>query len=279
MQKLTTTVIKRGLSTFLSCLISFASTAQKLPAVQQISLRTPENLRIDGKATEWSNKFQAYNSRTDFYYTIANNDNNLYVIIQAPAPEIIRRIINGGISLTINKSGKKKDREGPSITYPIFDRSNKLGVSFKNMPVIKPGVAATVMSADSFMNVTNRTMAAKSKLIMVTGVKDLDTLISVYNTDGIRAVALFDNKLVYTLELSISLKQLELSVNNPVKFSYQLMINEVVPNNANTFAEGLAISSDITARVAKMTSSGPPKRPEPSQAATYFWGEYTLVKK
>src|SRR5476651_1276857 len=101
MRKLSTTTVKQALPAFLFILVSFAATAQKLPAVQQISLRTPDNLRIDGKPTEWNNKFQAYNSRTDFYYTIANNDNNLYVIIQTPIPDVIRRIMNGGVSLTI----------------------------------------------------------------------------------------------------------------------------------------------------------------------------------
>ena len=56
--------------------------AQKLPNVQQASLRAPENVKVDGKPTEWGDKLQAYNKATDVFYTIANDYNNLYLIIQ-----------------------------------------------------------------------------------------------------------------------------------------------------------------------------------------------------
>jgi len=278
MQKLNITTIKQVLLVLLSCTFSFNAIAQKLPSVQQASLRVPVNLKIDGKATEWNNKFQAYNRHTEFYYTLANNDKNLYLVVQATIPDVIKRILNGGISITIVKSGKKGDKEGPSISYPVVDRNNKVGVSFKNMPEIKPGIPATIMAADSFMNATNKTMAAKTKLIMVTGIKNLDTLISVYNTDGIRVAALFDNKLVYTLELSVALKQLGLSVNNPVKFAYHIMINEVSPNYANPSNDGSIIDPQLAARAAKSSGGAPPKRPDNGQAATDFWGEYTLAR-
>ncbi len=278
MRELNITTIKQVLFVFLSCILSFTAIAQKLPSVQQASLHAPANVKIDGKATEWNNKFQAYNRHTEFYYTLANNDNNLYLIVQATIPDVIKRILNGGVSLTIIKSGKKGDKEGPSISYPVVDRNNKVGVNFKNMPEIKPGVPATVFAADSVMNAINRTMAAKTKIIMVTGIKNLDTLISVYNTDGIRVAALFDNKLVYTLELSVALKQLGLSVNNPVKFAYHIMINEVAPNYVNPSNDGSIINPQLAARVAKASGGAPPKRPDNGQAATDFWGEYTLAK-
>jgi hypothetical protein len=278
MRELSIPVAKRILPVFLLCLISITAVAQKPPSVQQASLRIPANLKIDGKATEWNNKFQAYNRHTEFYYTLANNDNNLYLIVQATIPDVIRRILNGGISLTIIKSGKKGDQEGPCITYPVVERSNRVGVNFRNMPEIKPDVPATLMAADSAMNAINRSMATKTKLIMVTGIKNLDTLISIYNADGIKVAALFDNKLVYTLELSVALKQLDLSVNNPVKFAYHIMINEVAPNYVNPTNDGSIINSQLAARAAKMSGGAPPKRPDAGQAATDFWGGYTLAK-
>ena len=91
-------IIKQTLFAFLFC-IAISADAQKLPTEQQVSLRAPAGLKIDGKATEWDNKFQAYNHHTDFYYTIANDDNNLYLIVQANEPAIIKRILKGGIAL------------------------------------------------------------------------------------------------------------------------------------------------------------------------------------
>ncbi len=40
---------------------------RKLPNVQQVSLRAPANINIDGKTTEWNNRFQAYNDTTHVY--------------------------------------------------------------------------------------------------------------------------------------------------------------------------------------------------------------------
>jgi len=73
--------------------IAFLNThAQTLPKVQEASLRAPDNIKIDGKPTEWNNQFQAYNTATDLFYTIANDDQNLYLVIQAKKPLSISKI-------------------------------------------------------------------------------------------------------------------------------------------------------------------------------------------
>ena len=231
-------------------IISVIAGAQKLPAVQKVSLRAPADIKIDGKTTEWDNKFQAYNHHTDCYYTLSNDDKNLYLTIKVTDPVIIRRIINGSITFTINRSGKKNDKDGMSITYPLFGKGNPFS------PTLKRSVGGIVRASDVILRdntdttayIRNNTnMAAKSRFIKVAGIKTVDT-ISIYNTDGIKTAELFDNKLAYTYELSVALKQLDISVTNPVKFVYQLRVNEVNEQGAG-------------------------------QAATYFWGEYTLAKQ
>jgi len=97
-----------------------STNAQKLPNVQTASLRAPANTKIDGKPTEWDNKFQAYNHATEVYYTLANDDDKLYLVVQATDRQIINKIIGGGVTFTVQKSGKKNDKGGISITYPLF---------------------------------------------------------------------------------------------------------------------------------------------------------------
>src|SRR5476649_2012908 len=91
--------------------------AQKLPNVQTASVRAPANIKIDGKTTEWNNTFQAYNHATDIFYTVSNDDAKLYLTIQASDKLVINKIMSGGITFTIQKSGKKTDKDGISITY------------------------------------------------------------------------------------------------------------------------------------------------------------------
>lgn len=87
----------------LTVIISFAANAQKLPTVQKSSLRAPSNIKIDGETTEWGDKFQAYNTATDIFYTMANDDRGLYLVVQSGDPKIIQRL-TGGITLTIQKN-------------------------------------------------------------------------------------------------------------------------------------------------------------------------------
>jgi hypothetical protein len=244
--------------------------AKNLPSEQKVSLRAPATIKVDGKAIEWDNKFQAYNHHTDFYYTIANDDDKLYLIIHATDPGIIRRIINGGITLTINKSGKKNDKEGISITYPVFEKGNRFNPMLKFTNPMITGRTMPVMNPDSLALVNNKGMGDKAKLIRTAGMKDIDTLISVYNADGIKAVGMFDNKQTYAYELSITLKNLGLDVNNPIKFAYQLMINEVA-------AQGITFTNDASGNVTSISITKGPNTAM-GQAATDFWGEYTLAK-
>src|ERR1700742_4496861 len=154
--------------------ICLSASAQKLPTTQKASLRAPSNTKIDGKATEWDNKFQAYNNATNVFYTLSNDDNNLYLTVQADEQSVINKILRGGITLTIQKSGKKTDKDGMSITYPVFG-TDRPRINFRGMPQIVSGSPVSVKQADSFMYANNKLLAEKSKNIIIRGIKDIDT--------------------------------------------------------------------------------------------------------
>jgi len=273
--------------------------AQKLPNVQQGGLYAPAKVAIDGKTDDWGNKFRAYNHATDIYYTIANSDARLYLIVQATDPAVINKIIGGGITFTIQPVGKKSDKGGMNITYPLFDKKNKPYVHssqvYGNSILTVSGNDVTIMprsnveggptghvadpkefQGDSIMRIYNKRLADYSKYIAVNGIKGIDSLISVYNTDGIRVAELFDNKINYTYEMAIDLKLLGLTTN---KFAYHITINGSslfqLPDAAFKPAQGdanvktTAPEGNGNLRIVSMMGQ---------QAATDFWGEYTLVK-
>jgi len=122
------------------------------------------------------------------------------------------------------------------------------------------------------MNVTNKRMTDRITSIKVIGIKTLDTIISVYNEDGIKAASLFDNKIVYTWEMAVSLKNLGMSTANPVKFAYNVRINEIAPTWKPTVTEG-------PGGMKTMNFIGGLKSSPNPQYATDFWGEYILAKK
>lgn len=271
---------------FLTIVIPVITYAQKLPGIQQGSLRAPSSIKIDGKPTEWSDKFHAHNYATDIFYTMANDDDNLYLTIQATEHTNINKILGGGIVLTINPFNQKNIKNGISITYPFPDMHNRVWVNLKYQP-------ASQTEADSIMNVKNTDYANASKLIKVTGIKNLDSLISVYNHDGIKAAGAFNSKLFFTYELSISLKQLGLDANAAEKFSYNIKLPGVdmeavyhAAGQATTLAGGVYVVpiGPLPGVSDEYIKNNQPSFPvkvhiEAFTSSTDFWGEYTLAKK
>lgn len=250
--------------------------AQKLPLVQKGGLRAPANTKVDGKTTEWNNQFQAYNKAIQAYYTLSNDDNKLYLTVQAVRPDIINKIINGGVSLTIKKGLKKTTNGGMSVTYPVFNAENRPNINVHDMARIDLSSKDAGRLTDSLMNINNSRLSDKAKFIRVYGINDLDTLVSVYNINGIKAASAFNKKMAYTLELSIDLKLLGLSVNDPVKFNYNIRFNQMDID----FVPGIVITRKNDGTIDMMNVVDPKLANSfiSALSTTDCWGEYTLVK-
>ncbi len=248
----------------------FAANAQKLPGTQLASVRIPNNLKIDGKATEWKDSYQAYNKATDVSYTIANDDTRLYLIIHAEDPVTIKKIIGGGISFNINKTGDKTDKQMPGFTYPIFNKEAKKYIEYKN-----PGKASEPFP-DSTIALNNKILLAMSKMISLNNGNNTDSL-SIYNDKGIHAIALFDNKMGLTTEVVIDLKLLNISLQNGDSFFYHLQSNAMKLENMNGF--NFVKTADGSPKMQVVIGAITQRDMTEAVATTDFWGEYKLVKK
>lgn len=208
--------------------------AQSLPAVQQHSLRAPAGIKIDGKTTEWSNRFQAYNKATGIYYTMANDSTNLYLAIQAKNPVIVRKILGGSMVFTVNGSVKKGNKQ-VAFTFPLLSSSVSagIGIYLKQRIGLTPAKTKNIYGRDSLLLLINTTLINNLKQIRVKGVKAFaDTTLSVYNDLGIKVRALFDTNNALTCELAIPLKYLKLPGTMPARFNYQIKLNELYANTA-----------------------------------------------
>ncbi len=247
------------------CAYSFHNSyAQKLPNIQKESVLAPSNIKIDGKATEWNNQFKAQNSATELLYTLSNDDNNLYLVVQTKYRDVIDKIMRGGITLNVYPTTNKKHKNRASVTYPWLDGPDmsKLTslLAIKNYPEVNR--EAGIVTVDDL----NKAFTERAKLIAIAGITALQNPeISVYNDLGIQAASNFVDE-YYTCELAIPLKYLSLPDDGTKPFAYQIMVNEPRPI------------------VPKYDGSGTPPPPPPPMlttaiSATDFWGEYTLAKK
>ncbi|PJJ84398.1 hypothetical protein [Mucilaginibacter auburnensis] len=270
--------MKKIIASLFAVLIFVSAYAQKLPNVQQVSLRAPANVKVDGKADDWGNKFQAYNTATDVFYTIANDDKKLYLILYVPAGTVVNRAAVGGIRLMVQTNGSKSPQGAVLIKYPFFEK-NKLIV----YPVKKVGEVNTPAEGDSIMKVYNQKIASNVKLIYTKGVADTDSTISIYNNKGIQAAGAFDQTRAYTCEMAIDLAALGL-LADARQFSYNITINAdpnkmsfptiMGPIVSGTNADGSKMNE---AQVAAANISFQNKN-NLIYATTDFWGEYTLAK-
>jgi hypothetical protein len=273
-------IIMKKLFLFVAALIAVdVVIAQKLPNIQIASLRAPANVKVDGKVTEWGDQFQAYNNKTEIFYTIANDSEKLYLAIQATDEAIIKKIVMGGITFSVSSTTKRDVNEAASVTFPVYDINYPPSYFTFNKSKIPTG-----SNIDSLMNLHNKSLSTKYKLIGISGIENIiDSLLSVYNSEGLKAAIAFDSRLNYTYEMVIPLKYLKL--NNTSKFTYNIKLNaatidgrklEITSPRPNlnivqyTGADGVnyILASDPQNFALAATLVAP----------TDFWGEYTLAK-
>ena len=246
---------------------TLAANAQKLPNIQNESVRAPSNIKIDGKATEWDNKFKAQNSATELFYTLSNDDENLYLTANTKLKDIMIKIMRGGITLKVNPTLNKKSDGQIAVTYPSFDLEGASRVA--NMLVLSDKRSLEKNPGKELVTAAELTVAfnTKAKTIDISGIKEIATSeIPIYNEKGIRVAARFDDDLGYTYEVAIPLKYLWIVDGGLKAFSYQIKVNE-----PKSFAP-------------KFDGNGPPPLPPPpmgmnTMGTTDLWGEYTLAKK
>ncbi len=291
--------MKKILVTFFG-LLSINAFAQKLPDVQVASLAAPSNIRIDGKYTEWNDTYAAENKRTDVFYSIANDDKNLYLILKSATSAVANKIMMGGITFSINTQGKKKEKDAISVTYPLIVRARNQGG--RNAPgggQARTGGTQgfgqnrnqqTQQQRDSSSLVQRKTSLSTVKEIKVAGFKAItDTLISIYNEYGLKAVANFDQQGAFVYELAIPLNLLELSTADGKDFVYQIKLNGASAMNIPASMVG-SITVDGAGRGNggggrqnggggfTMTGNGG-QNMQDMMTPTDFWGKYTLLKK
>jgi hypothetical protein len=199
--------------------------------------------------------------------------------VQAADIEVIKKIISGGLTLTVNTTPQNKEANASSFTYPVNDNGqNPAYLTVMNKPEPQKDTAAYRLQMNNFINACNKLLATSSKFIGVSGIKTItDEKISIYNTEGITIGATFNSPLNYTFEIAIPLKMLQ-NVQAATKIAYNIRVNGITNNNTNLKAiarTGFYILTYTgTDGKSYMLNSASPALVAP----TDFWGEYTLAK-
>ncbi|WP_377186582.1 hypothetical protein [Mucilaginibacter ximonensis] len=261
-------------------LLTITASAQKLPKIQAASVLAPAVVKVDGKTTEWNNRFQAFNRTTEVYYTLANSATKLYLIVQSNEKRIIRKIIANGVTLTIN-TGSVDQKDGLAVTFPAYTKTERPPSYNLGNPYLE--VKDTVQNnkmADSTLAVFNADLSSRLKIIGVVGDPNAapDSTLSIFNTDGYKAAGNFthaDKAFVFTYELAIPLSAIKFAADKPGAFKYTLQVNgiqgevQIDGNNQMSYLAG--DGSRVYVGYAGPNNLG-------FANPTNFSGEYTLAK-
>ena len=227
--------MKTGTNILLLTLLSISAYAQKLNSVQEESVWAPINVKIDAKATEWGDTFRAFNKATDIFYTMANDDANLYIVIKSTNQVNNNKILGGGIDITMNTAGKKKEKDAYVIAFPVVDIANLRNQVMQGMRAMRsggPGGPGGPQAPDSaaIAAMRKKAVSAAKQIKLLGFAKDVpDTLISIYNEYDIKASANFDNKGSLIIEMALPLKYLHLSGKSE-EFAYNIRLNGIQIN-------------------------------------------------
>lgn len=241
-------------------------------------VKAPAEVKADGKLTEWS-KPLAYNKSTGLHYILANDANNLYLAINATDETTINKILGGGITLLINKEGKKKDKDAIEIVYPMGGgRSN-----MRSMRMGGRGNRQASNPVDTSEIISTRKQAVKGmKELSVIGIKEVsDTLVSIYNTYGLKTGITIDAHGSFNYELSVPLKLLDLDPAKNTELAYNIIVNGITMGGGNREGGrrgggrangggggGMIMISEPTMGGGMMDM----------MTSTDFWGKYKLAK-
>jgi hypothetical protein len=217
---------------FLTFLLNLAE-AQKLPDIQSNGFRVSIRLKMDGKIDEWESNFQAYNKANQIFYTIANDDENLYLMLHVANNTIIRKVVTGGITFFINPN--KKDKNGVAITFPKYNKFDPpLYLLFSYKPSSTETDLEIKAEMDSVRRNYNSKISERAKLIGVKGISAIiDSDLSIYNEEEIKAFGKIDAKLAYNYELAIPLKYLGIQPGHTTQLYYYIQLNGIAVDGTN----------------------------------------------
>ena len=170
----------KTLLAFLLIISIVAADAQKLPNKQEVSIYAPADIKIDGKANEWNNNYQAYNSATEIFYTIANDDENLYLIIHATKSRIMEKIIEGGVSFTV----RGQDKNSPMILFPLLSMNKARSI----LLIAGKTLSEDMTSEHSMLRTTQPDAFDKKKKSMANANKDLIESLKEIKLNAISAI-------------------------------------------------------------------------------------------
>lgn len=187
----------------------------------------PANITIDGDLKDWGDSLRYYNQDKQLNYTLANDQQNLYMAIRINDRSEQIRILRAGLTLSIDTRGKKK--ESFTMTFPVGDQSAEG----------KTETAQDLQAGNSDVRQEDRDELMRAKLtklreIKVTGFKDIESeTITTSNSYGFKVAIDYDKDGYLVYEAAIPLKFFHADDPEKNEWAFNFKINGITRSGQN----------------------------------------------
>jgi hypothetical protein len=197
----------------------------------------PSQVKIDGKLVEFSDSLANYDKATKLNYAFTHDANNLYVFIKAIGQAEQNKIMAGGISISVNATGKKKAIS--TITFPIVDRVAMMAEMRNRMSQSGNSGQRTEKTAEERKAdkiAMQKKILGGLKEIKINGFKDISVeSISIYNTYGIKTGMNYTDKNALVYELAIPLNLVDVTLAKDSEIAINIKLNGLeIPETSNS---------------------------------------------
>jgi hypothetical protein len=225
---------------------------------------------IDGNNKEWGDSLAYYNSESKINYAIANDKQNIYLVIKTNDLVKQNYILSSGVTFSIDTKGRSK-KSTFSVTFP------------KSVPEEMRRTAPTLAENKQKAGILG------FRKISVKGFKDItDDEISLPNVFDIKVAVNFDNKGYMIYEEAIPLELFNAGDLTKNEWSYNIKLNppakpesmgsEISTAGLPAFAGGRGGRSGGSRSAGGRTNTGSNGANMEEQKPIDFWGKLKLAQ-
>jgi len=222
-------LLKLSLSAGLLLSVAVSSFAQSEQHSSNMA-SAPGKISIDGNLNDWGDSLRYYNPEKKLNYTLANDQQNLYLAIRFNDRMEQERIMRAGLTWSVNPKGKKKDTY--SLTFPVAEQNGG-----QMSALLKPDNSDTAPEQRERMDRDEMRKASLTQLrnMKVTGFKDIDyDIITTTNSYGFKAALNFDDDGNLTYEAAIPLKFFDADDIKKNEWAFNIKVNGISrPSGSN----------------------------------------------
>ncbi|WP_166727648.1 hypothetical protein [Mucilaginibacter gilvus] len=212
----------------------------------------PAAVVVDGKLNEWGDSLRYISEEKKIPYTIANDKDNIYVVVRISDRSEQRRALMAGITFSIDPKGKKK--EAFSVTFPY---TNPEAIPAERIMPQPADAGQPQPGSEDDRQERMEASLTRLKQIKATGFADvLNEVMTTANLYGIKTALGFDQDSYLVYEAAVPIAMLHADNADKNEWAFNIKINGITRPKQGDKPEGGGMGGGRGGRGSGMSGGG-----------------------